>query len=117
MRESEWPANTMSFDSLLNTTCIIESKTETQGDKGSVVVAWATKVSGVKTRKRKNGTPKIFDSLLKTYVDDYIFYMPVGTNIAVKDRVNHAGALYEVLQVATDSEVHHMEIVAKITHK
>lgn len=107
----------MSFNSLLNTTCIIESKTSTQGEKGSVNFAWATKASGVKTRKRKNGTPKIFDSLLKTYVDDYIFYMPAGTNVKVEDRINHGGEYYEVLQAVTDSEGHHLEVVAKLTKK
>lgn len=107
----------MSFNSLLNTTCTIESKTRSQGDKGSVAFAWTTKASGVLTRKRKNGTPKIFDALLKTYVDDYIFYMPVGTVIEVEDRITHDGETYEVLQAVTDSEEHHLEVVAKLTKK
>jgi len=107
----------MSFTSLLKDTCTIQQKAETQGSTGSVVFSWSTKASGVLTRKRRNNQPKIYDTLSKTYVDDYIFYFLPTVAIAIEDRILIDGEYYEVVSVATDSEGHHLEVKAKITQK
>ena len=107
----------MSFESLLNTTCTIQSKTGTQSDSGQVVFSWATKASNVKTRKYRNDKPQIYDNDLKTYVDDYKFYFLVGQSIAKEDQILIDGDTYEVLSVANDSAGHHKEVIAKLTKK
>ena len=107
----------MSFTSLLKDTCTIEQKTETQGSTGAVSLVWTTKANGVKTRKRRNDRPNIYDALSKTYVDDYIFYFLIGTAIEIENRILADGKYYEVLSVAEDSEGHHLEVVAKLTQK
>jgi len=107
----------MSFTSLLKDTCTIQQKTNTQGDTGAKISAWTTKASGVLTRKRRNNQPKIYDALNKTYVDNYIFYFLPTVSITIDDRILADGINYEVLSVATDSEGHHLEVVAKLTQK
>lgn len=104
----------MSFETLLKDTCTIQKKTATQQSTGVKTFAWTTKASGVKTRKRRNNQPKVYDELSKTFIDDYIFYFLVGTAIEIEDRILADGEVYEITSIATDSERHHIEAVAKI---
>lgn len=106
----------MSYKSLLNETCTIQSSTETQSDSGDVAFAWATKASGVQTAMLRNNKPKIYDDKSKTYVDDYTFYFLIGVAISLADRILMPdGKTYEVLSVATDSRNHHVKVYAKLT--
>ena len=107
----------MGFLDLLKDTCTIQKKTATQQSTGVKTFAWATKASGVKTRKHKNNQPKIYDALTKTYIDDYIFYFAIGTALEIEDRILADGEVYEISQVAKDSEGHHLEVFAKITRQ
>ena len=108
----------MSYESLLNTTCTIQSKTKTQSNSGAVAFTWATKASGVKTAKRRNNQPKIYDDLLKTYVDDYIFYFLIGASVTIADRILMPdGRTFEVLTAESDSRGHHLKVLAKLTQK
>ena len=105
----------MSYESLLILTCTIEQKTNSQNSTGSLSETWTTKLSGVKTRRVKNLQPKIYDELTHTYVDDYVFYFLLGTNIAVKDRISVDGEKYDVLSVDNDSHNHHVKVFAQRT--
>lgn len=107
----------MSFIDLLKDTCTIQSKTATQQGTGVKTFTWATKVANVLTRKRRNNKPNVYDELSKTFIDDYIFYFKVDTDVKINDRILADGEAYEILSVATDSERHHIEAVAKITRQ
>ena len=103
----------MSLTSLLITTCTIQQKTKTQGLSGQVVFSWGTKTANVKTRKNKNLQPKIFDEVLKVYIDDYKFYFLPSVNITTADRILIGSTAYQVLSVDTDSKGHHLEVYAQ----
>lgn len=105
----------MSYASLLILTCTIEQKTNSQNGTGSLSETWATKLSGVKTRKVKNLQPKIYDELTHTYIDDYVFYFLLGTNIVNGNRINLNGEYYEILSVDNDSHNHHVKVFARHT--
>ena len=103
----------MSYTSLLKDTCTIQQKSKTQGLSGQVVFGWTTKTANVKTRKNKNLQPKIYDEVLKVYVDDYKFYFLAGTNITIADRILLGGLTYQVLNVDTDGQGHHIQVYAQ----
>lgn len=106
----------MSYSSLLNLTCTIKAKTETQSNSGAKTLAWADKLTGVKTRKVRNLQPKLYNELAQTYIDDYKFYFLLGTNLAVKDKiVLSTGEEYDIISVDNDSHGHHVKVFAKKT--
>lgn len=106
----------MSYESLLRLTCTIKSKTETQSNSGAKTLVWETKQANVKTRKVRNLQPKIYNELSQAYIDDYKFYFLLGTNIAMKDKIElSAGDEYDVLSVDNDSHGHHVKVYAKKT--
>jgi len=106
----------MSYESLLILTATIKSKTETQSNSGAKTFTWADKLTSVKTRKVRNLQPKIYNELAKTYIDDYVFYFLLGTNIEVGEKVALTDSSeYEILSVDNDSHEHHVKVYAKKT--
>lgn len=107
----------MSYDSLLNKTCIIQSKANTQTISGQINSAWSNLYTGIACRKVMNREPKIFDNDSKVYVDDYKIYFKIGQAIEINNRIIIDNLTYEVLSVGTDSAEHHIKVFAKLLKK
>lgn len=106
----------MSYESLLILTATIKSKTETQSNSGAKTFTWADKLTSVKTRKVRNLQPKIYNELAKTYIDDYVFYFLLETDIDVGEKIVLSDSSeYEILSVDNDSHEHHVKVYAKKT--
>ena len=108
----------MSYESLLILTATIKSKTETQSNSGAKTFTWADKLTAVKTRKVRNLQPKIYNDVVKAYIDDYVFYFLLGTNLTVSDKIVLSDSTeYEILSVDNDSSNHHVKVYAKKTNQ
>lgn len=103
----------MSFTKLLNKTCVIQQKAETQTGIGELTLTWSTKASGVKTRYLQAKQAELRGAFQVTS-EDYKFFFEFATDISIADRIVVDGQTYEVKHVLSDSSAHHKFAYAEI---
>jgi SPP1 family predicted phage head-tail adaptor len=106
----------MSFVGLLNTTCTVQAKTQTQGSSGEEVDVWADTKTDVKCRldqasgneiltiadKMVRATHKLFIEYTTDLLSENTNRIKIGTNI------------YDILLVAdAGGDFHHYELLLK----
>lgn len=108
----------MSFVGLLQDTCTVQSKVETQSSSGEVLVTWVDKLTNLKTRMHDLNLRKPFvdGSIGLVTLGNHRFYFEIGTNITQADQIVFKGKSYQVVEVAEDSAHDHMEVAANLIH-
>jgi head-tail adaptor len=107
----------MSFASLLNKTCVIQSKTQAQGATGEKTESWATKTgcSAVACRYRRiNGVPSVEMAGYQVTTGDYEFFFAAGASVTDADRIVADGKTFSVLAAVPDSKGHHVEAFCRL---
>lgn len=102
----------MSFESLLNDTCDIQSKTATQTGSGELSVTWSDKATDVPTRRRTSKQPSVVNGIGQVTITSYTFYFLPETDITEADRIVYDSEVYGVVLAAKDSSGHHLEVLA-----
>lgn len=105
----------MSFDKLLNKTCVIQTKTETQTGTGSVTTVWDDTYTSIPVRYQRAGAGRRLVGSYQVTLEDYVFYFKVGQTISKADRIVVDSRTFEVDHVFQDSSGHHLEVFAKET--
>ena len=105
----------MSFEKLLNKTCVIQTKTETQSATGSVSLAWANTYANVPCRYNRisQGAGRVFGGEYQVTLEDYMFYFRSGETVTKANRIVVDGRTFEVMHAFSDSADHHMEVFAR----
>lgn len=103
----------MSFAKLLNKTCVIQEKAETQTGLGELTLSWSNKATGVKTRYMQVSQSELLGSYQLT-LEDYKFYFEADTDVLIADRIVVDSKTFEVKHVATDSSEHNKFAIAKL---
>lgn len=102
----------MSFEKLLNTTCTIQEKTDTQGATGEVTSSWATKTAGVACRINSGKNASVAEDIGKRSLVAVKIYFLIDTDIVEGNRIVADGVTYDVILVAQDSSADHLEVQA-----
>lgn len=105
----------MSFDKLLNKTCTIQTKTETQSATGSVSSTWGDTYTSIPVRYNRTREGRVIAGSYEVTVKDYTFYFKSSQTIGESDRIVVDGKTFEVVHVYSDSSVHHLEVFARET--
>jgi len=104
----------MSFESLLNTTVNVESRTESQNAMGEVTNAWAVLHTAMPCRIQANKVNEKNNAGGEYFVAPFTIYAPVSYAIADDDRVVNGSIIYEVIRALKDSSNHHWQLQCKI---
>jgi len=106
----------MSLVHLLNKTCTIQTKTETQGATGSFTASWANTYQNVLCRYclSNKGRGSVIAGSFQVTTEEFTFYFKHDQTISIADRISIDGKLFEVLHVNSDSSTHHLEVLAKV---
>lgn len=106
----------MSFDRLLNKTCSIQRKSESQNATGSVTASWSNAYTGIPVRYNRvsQGKGRVSAGSYQVTLEDYVFYFKVGQDVTISDRIVVDGKTFEVEHVYKDSSDHHLEVFAKL---
>lgn len=99
----------MSFETMLNKTCTIQSKTKTQSGSGSPVITWADTYPLVKTRYSPSLQPSADNTLAVAKTYDGVFYFKITQVVTEGNRIFFENEYYSVEGVASDSQGHHRE--------
>jgi len=109
----------MSFDSLLNTTCTIQSKTTAQDSAGQEIETWATAVSSVPCRIDPRGEERheVPTAIWASATNTLFLRNPSTITLSVKTHRIYIGSQYfEILwipQYYGSSELDHLELYLK----
>lgn len=105
----------MSFDSLLNKRCTIQTKTQVQNATGSVTLNWANAFTNVRCRYNRSSQRKgnVNAGSFQVTLEDFTFYFSFGVQITKADRILVDGKTFEVMHVYTDGSDHHLEVFAR----
>lgn len=107
----------MSFDSLLNTTCTIQSRTIAQDTAGQEIETWADAVTSVACRLDPLGQErKEVPAVIWQEATNKLFLRnPSSVTLSVKThRIVVGGISYEILWIPkynNSTEVHHIELL------
>ena len=102
----------MSFSKLLNTTCDIQSKTESQGSTGELTASWSNKANDVPCRINSGKNASVSEDIGKRSLVAVKIYFEVDVDINEGDRIVTEDETYDVILVAQDSSADHLEVQA-----
>ena len=105
----------MSFSKLLNTTCDIQSKTESQGGTGELSLSWSNKATDVACRINSSKSSNVSESIGKRSVVNVKVYFEITVDINEGDRIVTDDRIYDVITVSQDSSGDHLEVEASYT--
>lgn len=103
---------------MMTQTCTIERETETRGEHGEPTRTWQIVAQNVKCRlitaktASSNATAVVMDQEIME--DAYRLCVPVGTALAVEQRVTVAGAIYNVASIV-DGRTNAVDVQAMVT--
>ncbi len=107
----------MPFTGLLSSTCDIQTKAlNTVGYEK--VKTWTDAFTDVPCRKDSNNAPTVSDQKIRVNTDDDLFFFDPDVVIRRGNRISFDGDFYDVIKVNKSygaSEVHHLEVVARLT--
>lgn len=106
----------MSFNTLLNKTCTIQTKTESQSGTGSITESWGNTYTSVPCRYNRANASKgsTFAGQYQVTIKDFIFYFKSDATIGEGSRIVVDGKTFNVQQVFKDSAGHHYEVFARL---
>lgn len=104
----------MTFTDLLNKTCIIQTKSLTQGSTGSVSESWANTYTNIPCGYNRAKQGAISNSVYQVTLEDFVFYLDPTVVVSKADRISIDGKLFEVMHVFKDSADHHIELFARV---
>lgn len=106
----------MSITHLLNKTCTIQTKTETQGDTGSFSASWANTYELIPVRysRARSGNGRVQAGSFQVTLEDFIFYFESNRTISIADRIVVDGLTFEVTHVFSDSSDDHLEVLGRL---
>jgi cell shape-determining protein MreC len=102
----------MSFSKLLNTTCNIQSKSESQGSTGELSLSWSNKATSVPCRIQSGKNASVSEDIGKRSLVGVKVYFEIDVDINEGDRIVSDGITYDVILVAQDSSGDHLEVQA-----
>lgn len=98
----------MSFDSLLNTTAVIQKRARTQdATSGEYTYTYTTKYNGVRCRVNMAGRQEAFgdNRILERFT--HVIFIQRAYKVKCTDRIIADGSTYDILLVADAGGQHH----------
>jgi head-tail adaptor len=93
----------MSLQALLNKTCSILTRTETQSSTGEVTKNWVEAYAGVVVQVQPNREPVLLQTGYTVTVKDFVFYFLPDQQIEEHNRIVVGSAVYEIVGIVQNS--------------